>query len=88
MEQFREVPRGRGSRGNQRRVPGVDLVQEELDDATEGTPPRKDDGGGPEVGHGPFDVVLNEVGRGRRQRGSVPPEEHTFNGVCQGLEGR
>ena len=46
-------------------------------------PSRKDDSGWPEVGHGPLDVVLDEVGRGRRQCGPVPPEKHTFNGVCQ-----
>ena len=46
--------------------------------------PGKHDGGGPEVGHGPLDVVLDEVGRGCGQRGFVPSEEHTFNGVCQG----
>ncbi len=83
MEQLGEVPYRRGSRGNQRHVPGVGLVQEKLDDATAGTPSRENDGGGSEVGHGPLDVVLDEVGRSRGERGLVPPEEHTFNGGCQ-----
>ena len=84
MEQLGEASHGGGLGRNQHRAPNLGLVEEELDDATPGTPSRKDDGGGPEVGHGPLDVVLDEVGRGCGQRGLVPPEEHTFNGVCQG----
>ena len=78
-----EVSHGCGFGRNQSGAAGLGLIEEQLDDPTAGTPSRKDEGGGPEVGHGPLDVVLDEVGHGRRQRGPVPPEEHTFNGVCQ-----
>ena len=84
MEQVGEVSYGGGSGWNQRRTPELGDIQEEFDDTTAGTPSRKDDGGGPEVGHGPLDVVLDEVGRGCGQRGLVPPEEHTLNDGCQG----
>ncbi len=91
VEQSGEISHGDGFRRNQPRAPGLGLVQEQLDDTTAGTPSRKDDGGGPEVGQWPLDVVLDEVGRGGRKRGFVPSEEHTFNGVCQdsvGFEGK
>ena len=83
MEQLGEASYGGGFRWDQRRAPDLGLVQEELDDATAGTPSRKDDGGGAEVGHGALDVVLDEVSHGRGQRGVVPAEKHTFDGVSQ-----
>ncbi len=84
MEQLGEASYGGGLRWDQRGAPDLRLVQEELDDTTPGTPSRQDYGGGAEVGHGPLDVVLDEVSRGRGQRGVVPAEKHTFDGVCQG----
>ena len=84
MEELGEASYGGGFRWDQRRTPDLGLVQEELDDATAGTASRKYDGGGSEVGHGPLDVVLDEVSRGRGQRGVVPAEKHTIDGVCQG----
>ena len=84
VEPSGEVPDGDGFGGYQRGAPDVRFIQEELDDPAPGAPSGKDDGGGPKVGHGPLDVVLDEVGRGCGQHRLVPPEEHTFNGVGRG----
>ena len=66
VEEFGEVSDGRGSRRNQCYTPELGLVQEELYDTTARPSSRKDDGGGPEVGQAPLDVVLDEVDCGRK----------------------
>jgi len=84
VEQLGEASYGGGFRWDQRRSSDLGLVEEELDDATPGTLPRKDDGGGAEVGHGPLDIVLDEVSRGCGQGRVVPAEEHAVDGGGQG----
>jgi len=66
MEQPGKVAHRGGRRWDQRYAASLRLVQEQLDDATARPPSGEDDGGGPEVGHTPLGIVLDEVGRGGR----------------------